>query len=364
LTDTESWLRLLFIPGLGLARRARLIQAFPDATSIFQTSPLDIVRAVPSISPSLARQILNYNCYAEVHRQLQFIRKNSISIITFSQEGYPPLLKTIAFPPILLFYKGMLPDTADSLAVIGSRKPLSYSLDACRNFVRQIAGHTNKPIVSGLALGIDAAAHKEALSCDLPCIGVLAFGFNTFYPAVHQALARQILDQNGVLLSEYPAYTRLTRNNFLERNRIIAGLSKGTLIIQAALRSGSMKTAFMAMDYNRDLFVVPYRYDSPWYEGSHKLLRQGAVFCCSARDILREWDITWEETPQQKKVTLSGLEKKIYHSMTRGNNTVDTLLQTLDCDFMDISEALMNMEINGLIKKDVAGVYSILTPLS
>lgn len=360
MADLESWLRLLYIPRLGVARRAQLIRSFKTANRIFRADPSDISAAVPSISLSLARKIQSYNCYNEVIRQIQFMRKNGISLVTCIDKNFPVNLKNIPYAPIILFYKGCLTDTKNSLGVIGSRRPLNYSVSTSRFMISDLAARTSLPIVSGLALGIDAIAHKEALKHTLPVIGVLAFGFDTFYPAANKALARKILDSEGILFTEYPAFTPLTRNNFLERNRIIAGISRGILIIQAALQSGSMKTAFMALDYNRDLFVVPYRFDSPWFTGSHRLIQQGAVLCCKIQDILREWHITDKDTPQKATIELSCLEKKIYENISRDISSIDTLLNDLECDFMELSEALINMEIKGVIRKDISGQYSII----
>lgn len=215
----------------------------------------------------------------------------NIKHIKKESSDYPSLLKEIKKPPSPLFYKGRLPEPDEfCVGIVGTRKAKSYGKRIAKEIAYELADK-GITIVSGLALGIDAAAHKGTLEAHGRTVGVLANGLDTVYPKEHGTLAQRIVETNGCLVSEYSKGTSPKRNHFLERNRIISGLSKAIVIIEAPSRSGSLNTVRHALEQNREIFVVPGRADNKNYDGSHSLIREGARLVTSADEILKDLGI-------------------------------------------------------------------------
>jgi DNA processing protein len=218
-----------------------------------------------------------------------------ISFVCFWEEAFPPLLRNIPDPPLALFYRGdvsLLKQPA--IGVVGARKPTAYGRAACRHLVKQLA-QTGMVIVSGLAYGIDAEAHRAALDAGAPTVGVMGCGIDQVYPVFHRRLYAEI-GSSGLLLSEYPPGTPAKPGLFPERNRIISGLSLGVLVVEAAERSGSLITADCALEQGREVFAVPGPIFSEVSAGPHNLLKQGAKLVTNAADVLDELGV-WPKTP-------------------------------------------------------------------
>lgn len=217
------------------------------------------------------------------------IERLALDVVLFNDPAFPPLLKTIFHPPKLLFVQGSLP-RLPALTIVGTRHPSSYGLTVTQALVREVATKTNQgvAIISGLAYGIDAAAHSAALAAHIPTVAVLPSGHdrNVLYPPRHKSLAEEIIANGGALLSERPPHERAAKHDFIIRNRLIAGLGLATLVVEAARKSGSLVTAQYALDFGREVLAVPGDITSAQSIGCHHLLRQGAGLCLETNDLL------------------------------------------------------------------------------
>ncbi len=283
------------------------------------------------------------------------------SIRTLLPAEYPSALREIPEPPKTLFIIGELPPgDALWLAVVGSRRYTSYGKEVCEKIIGELAGE-NIVIVSGLALGIDALAHNAALAAGLRTVAIPGSGLGekVLYPASNRGLARRIVEKGGALLSEFSNDFRATPFSFPQRNRLMAGITRGTLVIEAGDRSGTLITARLALDYNRDVFTVPASIFSRNSEGSNRLLKQGASPVVSGRDILEHWGIKenakckfqnaklLEECSEEEKRILSLLNEPL---------PKDELLGALKMPIHEANALLSAMEIKGMIKETMGEI--------
>jgi len=228
------------------------------------------------------------DAYAE--KEWERLSSLDISLSLPEEASYPARLREIPFPPLGVYVKGALPRNVPAVAIVGTRKASYDGRSIARALARDLAA-SGVSIVSGLAFGVDREAHEGCLEAGGHTVAVLANGLDRVYPASHETLAKRILKEGGALLSEYPLGTPTLPYRFLERNRIISGLSLGVVVVEAPLASGAMATARFALEQNRDVFVVPGPARHPHFEGSHKLLKEGAQLVTHASDILESLDI-------------------------------------------------------------------------
>ena len=237
------------------------------------------------------------NIKIDVDNEWQRISRQNIRLILTDDQEYPSLLREIPFPPLGIYIKGKLPKNNETqVAIVGTRKATMVGRDIAERFAKEL-GENGITIVSGLALGIDSASHLGALKAKAKTIAVLGNEIGSFYPRQNHRLAKQILETGGCIISEYPLGCPTYRNNFLARNRIISGLSTGVIIIEAPFESGSLNTARYAIEQNREIFVVPGPLNNKNYEGSLKLLREGARLVTSAENILEDLGIETKALP-------------------------------------------------------------------
>ncbi|MBI2049174.1 MAG: DNA-protecting protein DprA [Parcubacteria group bacterium] len=284
---------------------------------------------------------------------------DSIKVLTPAE--YPSALREIPEPPKMLSIIGELPpEDALWLAVVGSRRFTSYGKEVCEKIIGELSGQ-NIVIVSGLALGIDAIAHHAALATGLTTVAIPGSGLGeaVLYPRTHLTLARHIVEKGGALLSEFPNDFRATPFSFPQRNRLMAGITRGTLIIEAGEKSGTLITARLALDYNRDVFVVPASIFSRNSAGSNRLLRQGAAPVTCGADILEQWGIVENEKCKFQNAKLleecSDEEKKIL-SLLNEPLPRDEIIRTLGMPVHEASALLSAMEIKGLIKESMGEI--------
>ncbi len=282
--DLRHWLALLRAPGLDGSRLTALLEVLgtPDAAFTAATRQLDTLSLTPN-----ARRWLAKPDWARVDDDLAWLERTGASLLIHGQPGYPPLLADLPDAPAVLYVQG---DPAcllqPQLAMVGSRNPGPQGLATARDFASYLA-RAGLTITSGLALGIDAASHEGALAGGGATVAVCGAGLDQIYPARHRALAEQI-SAHGALVSEYPPGTPPLKENFPRRNRIISGLALGTLVVEAALRSGSLITARLAGEQGREVFAIPGSIHNPLSRGCHQLIRQGAKLVETAQDILEE----------------------------------------------------------------------------
>lgn len=278
------WLALLRVPGIGPINFMRLIQHFGDPPQILAAGNAEWQRI--GLTEKLRRHLQQPD-WAGVDKDLQWIENSHCQVITLNEEIYPPLLRKIHDPPPLLFILGN-PQLLSSLqlAIVGTRSPSAYGQKIAHEFSKYLssAGFT---ITSGLALGIDAASHWGTFAGNGKTIAVAGTGLDRVYPAQHRELAHKIAKE-GALISEFLPGTPANKENFPRRNRIISGLSLGTLIVEASLHSGALYTAQQALEQGREIFAIPGSIHNPLVKGCHKLIKEGAKLVESASDIAEE----------------------------------------------------------------------------
>ncbi len=355
--ELASWLRLTLIPGIGGEARRALLNTFGLPHAIFAASQ-HALSAI--IDPALAERLLRHECASEIETALEWEAQPGNRLLTLADADYPQNLLTADDPPVLLYAKG---NTAmlnrPMLAVVGSRNATAQGLRDAEAFARAL-GDAGLTIVSGLALGIDAAAHRGALATAAGTVAVIGTGADRLYPARNEALARNIAEQ-GAVLSEFPLGTPALASNFPRRNRIIAGLGLGCLVVEAAPRSGSLITARLAAESGREIFAIPGSIHSPLSRGCHQLIRQGAKLVESAQDILEE--LRWGSSPVttlapgQPSAPGNDSEEQVLAFLGNAPCALDTLSARSGLTPADLLAMLLPMELAGRVAQLPGGLY-------
>ena len=285
-----------------------------------------------------------------LNRNIASYEKDGVQLITFNNANYPYILKEISTPPLCLYCKGDIELlNTFSLAVVGTRKPTEYGIQVTKQYCKELT-MSNVTIVSGLAMGIDGTAHTTALENKGETIAVLAGGFNHIYPATNYQLANEII-ANGLLISEYPPNTKPLSYYFPVRNRIIAGLSKGVLVPEMGEKSGSMHTINYAIEYNRDIFVVPGKITSPMSKGANLLIKnlQGCI-TISPEDVLENYKLIKEEKPKiNQQLDLNS--QMILNFIESEKRTYQEILDYTKLPANELNTLLIMLEIEGLLIK-------------
>lgn len=351
----RAWLALLHTYGLG----NRTLYPLLD-----EHSPEQLLTNPPESLPAEIRETLRHPPTDLIDRDLEWLAQDNNQIVCLSDPDYPALLRLIPDPPLLLFIHGN-PDVLalPQLAMVGSRNPTSGGLQTARDFARHLA-EGGFAITSGLALGIDAAAHEGALKGNGITLAVTGTGLDRVYPARHHQLAHAIAEQ-GALISEFPPGTPPKAENFPRRNRIIAGLSLGTLVVEAALRSGSLITARLASEQGREVFAIPGSIHNPLARGCHALIRQGAKLVETAQDILEELGaITGAMLPEDETadvpaaaVALDEEHRQLLDTMGYDPLTMDEIVTRSGLTAPAVSSMLLILELDGLVKSQPGGRF-------
>lgn len=356
--ELGSWLRLTAIPGIGGEAQRKLLKAFGLPEAVFSAG----VRALAAvIGHDLAEQLLHHDTGADIEAGLAWADQPGNKVLTLADAAYPKALLDQPDPPVLLYAKGCVELlNRPAFAVVGSRNATRQGEANAESFAEAIstAGIT---IVSGLALGIDAAAHRGALKSPASTIAVIGTGPDRIYPARNQDLARRIAEY-GLIVSEFPVGTPPLANNFPRRNRIIAGLGLGCLVVEAAQRSGSLITARLAAEAGREVFAIPGSIHSPLARGCHALIRQGAKLVESAQDILEE--LRWEtafSSAESADSTDSPEETVLLALLGHDPCTVDALIERSGLTADTILAMLMALELDGRAAQLPGGLYQRLS---
>ena len=348
-------LALLEIKDLGSVSIRKIIQTFGSAHKVFYSEPEEIV-SLTGIKLDTAKKIKSFSNWQKIDDLTNQCEKKQIKILTINDESYPQLLKEIYDPPVVLFCKGiLLPQDNFGLAVVGSRQLSDYGKRVTEKFAFELAS-CGITIVSGLARGIDSVAHISALSAQGRTIAVLGSGILKIYPPENKKLSEQII-QRGAILSEFYPETPPKRENFPKRNRIISGMTIGTLVTEATTNSGALITAKLALEQGREVFAVPGNITSKNSEGTNFLIKNGAKLVQKIEDILEEIKpfipslkesyISLESTI---KVDLNDEENAIFSLLDKPLNLEEIVLKT-GFGISRILEILLKLEINGLISR-------------
>ncbi|MBN1251770.1 MAG: DNA-processing protein DprA, partial [Bacteroidales bacterium] len=282
------------ISGIGNMNAKKLIAYIGSVEGIFKEKRQNLEK-IPGIGTKLSLEISNSNALNEAEQEISFINKNNIEAIFFTEKTYPERLKHCEDSPIIIYKKGKFDlNKTKILSIVGTRNASQYGKDNCNKLITDLfeSGH-NPLIVSGLAYGVDICAHKAAIKNNLATVAVLGHGLDIIYPAAHKNYAKEIL-QNGALLSEFSSNSKLDPSNFVKRNRIIAGMSDATIVVESAKKGGSLITAELANSYNRDVFAFPGRINDKFSEGCNLLIKTNrAALIESYKDI--EYILGWEK---------------------------------------------------------------------
>ena len=353
------------IPRVGDISARKLVSHFGNVEAVFQESYRNLTR-IPGIGSGLARYITDRSYLEAAEKEAEYVTKNNIRTFFYLDNDYPFRLRQCDDSPVVFFFRGNCDLNASKIiSVVGTRSATTRGKEVCEKIIAGLADrHPDLIIVSGLAYGIDITAHKSALSNNLPTIGVLANGLKTIYPSIHRSTAQAIL-KNGGLLTDFLSDALPERNNFIKRNRIIAGLSDATVVVESGIKGGALITADIANSYNRDVFAVPGRPDDQWSAGCNSLIRSNkAALCESADDI--EYFLNWEpeksRLPVQRSLfsELDETEKKIYELITRdGELNIDAICRSLDLPVYKLSSLLLQMEFKGLVRCYPGNLYRI-----
>jgi DNA processing protein len=359
---------LIQIPGIGSLYAKLLTEYFGSARKLFGATRAEL-SGIPGVGnvllSTLCDKITKKNVLLRAEKELKFTHQHGIEIFTYSDQSYPSKLKECDDGPFLLYYKGSQGlNKRRVIAVVGSRKATAYGEDLTRKIISELQGQSIT-VVSGLAYGIDSYAHKFSLQFNVPTIGVLGHGLDKIYPQKNREMAKQMLDQGG-LLSEFMSQTNPERENFPKRNRIIAGMADATVLVEAATKGGSLITANIANSYGRDVFAVPGRSIDRYSLGCNALIKSNrAALIESGEDILRE--MNWfEETQIKSKESqhlfsqLKGEEEKIVKIIQKkGLASKEQIALILNKSVQMVSESLFNLELNGIIKSLPGNSYQI-----
>jgi DNA processing protein len=356
---------LSLIPGIGDINARKLVAHVGSVEGVFSESFRTLIK-IPGIGKSLATSVCEKSYIDAAEKEAEYVTRNNIRTFFYLDNDYPFRLRQCEDSPVTFYFSGNSDlNTAKILSVVGTRNATPRGKELCDKIIGGLAiDHPDLLIVSGLAYGIDIAAHRAALASNLKTIGVLAHGFRTTYPSVHRATANEIT-RNGGLLTDFVSDALPERNNFLKRNRIIAGLSDATLVVESGIKGGALITADIAGSYNRDVFAVPGRPSDQWSAGCNSLIRNNkAALIGNSEDIeyFLNWKSAGKKEPRQISLfnELSGPEKLIYENLNiNGEMNIDNLCRVLDIPVYKLSALLLQMEFNGIIKCYPGNLYRV-----
>ncbi len=339
-----AWLRLTLIPGIGGETQRKLLAAFGLPEAIFAAGRL----ATRAVAGDRADLLFDFDPAEAVDRSMAWAAQPGQHIVTLADADYPKALLEIADPPCLLYVRGD-PELLGKrgLAVVGSRNATPQGLQTAENFAKALAGK-GLAIISGLALGIDAAAHRGALAAGGATIAVIGTGADRLYPARNRELALAIAE-HGAIVSEFPLGTPAIAANFPRRNRIISGLSRGVLVVEAAPESGSLITARLAAEQGREVFAIPGSIHSPVARGCHKLIKQGAKLVETAQDILEEFGNYPETADSGPSTLLAGEENTVLGALGHDPCNLDDLAERTGLAADRLLTELLTLELAGQI---------------
>jgi len=351
--ELGAWLRLTLIPGVAGDCQRQLLKAFGSPQAVFSAAP-SALREVAGAEA--AARLLAYDCDGDVASALAWTAEPGNHVVTLADADYPRALLDSPDPPTVLYARGRLEFlNRPALAIVGSRSATPQGEANAEAFAAALTG-VGLAVISGLALGIDAAAHRGALKAEGATIAVVGTGADRIYPSRNEVLAREIA-KRGLLISEFPLGTPARAANFPRRNRIIAGLALGCLVVEAAERSGSLITARLAGEAGREVFAVPGSIHSPQAKGCHKLIRQGAKLVESAQDILEElrWSATSPKAPEGAPAGAEGAS--LLARMGHDPVDLDTLATRTGLTADGLLAMLLPLELEGRVAQLPGGRY-------
>jgi DNA processing protein len=343
------------VEGVGDIMAKRLLNHCGSAEAIF-SSKLSKLAAIDGVGKILLNNLKNTAVFAQAETELKFIQNNKINISFYKDESYPERLKHCIDSPILLFTAGNINlNQKRIISIVGTRQITSYGTDFCKKLIADLSP-LDPVIVSGFAYGVDIVAHQAALENNMQTIGVLAHGLNQIYPKNHKKYMSKV-EENGGFMTEFWSNSSPERENFVKRNRIVAGISEATIVIESADKGGSLITAYMASDYNRDVFAVPGRVSDKYSQGCNNLIKtQRAHVLTSVADLvyILNWEIDQKKQPTIQKelfITLEPDEQLVFDFLQKnGKEQLDSIALACNLPVFKLSSLLLNMELKGILR--------------
>jgi DNA processing protein len=349
-------LRLQKTKTVGDILAKKLIAATGDVSQIFEEKTANLLK-INGIGTRITKELFDKKTIKRAEEELEYIKKNNIAISYFLEDKYPKNLQQCIDSPILFFQDGKINlNNERIISIVGTRNMTSYGRDFCKELIAGLKEY-NPIIVSGFAYGVDICAHKEAIKNELQTIAVLAHGFDQIYPKIHKKYINQVND-NGGFLTEFWHDENPLRENFLKRNRIVAGISQATIIVESADKGGSLVTADIANSYSRDVFAVPGRTTDLYSRGCNQLIKTNkAAVLTSANDVAKmlNWDLQQSKNPslqqQQLFVELNNVEQKIYdYLFNNGKQVLDVVAIECSIPVYKLAPLLLQLEMKGVLK--------------
>src|SRR5438045_377335 len=356
MTPTEASIALNMLPTMGPVRLRKLLEVFETPDRVL-AAKRDALRAVEGIGREVVDQILNWESLVDLPAELQRVHDFGATVITAESPLYSKQLREIHAPPIVLYVWGELSERDQhAIAVIGSRRTTHYGLESAKKLSYQLA-YAGLTVISGLARGIDTAAHQGALAAKGRTIAIIGSGLSKLYPPENSALAERIRNGNGAVISEFSMEIEPDRQTFPMRNRIISGWSQGILVVEAGLNSVALITASQAIEQGRSVYAVPGHINAPSAMGSNRLIQQGAKLVMDASDILDDLQILLPETKIVPTLAgrplpeLSESERSVYNAIDSTETRIDTIATKCNLPTAAVSSTLLRLELKRLVKQ-------------
>ncbi len=361
--STEACIALNMLPTMGPVRLRKLLEVFETPERIL-SARRSALRTIDGIGNEVAEQIANWESTVDLSAELERIREFGAEVITAESPTYPRQLREIHASPIVLYIWGELTERDQhAIGVIGSRRTSHYGAECAKKLSYQLA-YAGLTIISGLARGIDTAAHQGALAAKGRTIAVIGSGLTKLYPPENAALADKIRSGNGAVVSEFSMTVEPDRQTFPMRNRIISGWSHGILVVEAGLNSGALITASQAIEQGRSVYAVPGHINAPTAHGSNRLIQQGAKLVMDASDILDDLQILLPEKEKLPEASarplpeLSEDERRVYDAIHAAETPIDAIAAASNLPSATVSSALLRLELKHLVKQ-LPGKYFV-----
>ncbi len=355
MTDREACIALNLISGIGYVKFTALCDEFGSPAAALD-APEAALRRVRGVGGQLAGRIANF-APETLEAELELAERCGVRIISLHDGAYPDVLRNLYDPPLVLYVRGTLPSFPDrAVAVVGSRRMSNYGARMARSVAADAAG-SGYAVVSGLAYGVDTVAHRAAVDASGVTVAVLGAGLMHIHPRENVPLAREIVERGGALVSEFPLDFPVARNNFPRRNRIVAGLCRATLVIEAGLESGALITARMALENGREVFAMPGHADNPQAAGCHRLIKEGAGLIENFGDVLESFGVgllpgfaPGDPLSDDPLSDLSPELRLVFDALAPGDATLETLQERTGLATGELLAALMRLELKLLVE--------------
>lgn len=358
-------LALSFVEGIGVIRAHQLLRHFESIESVYKAKWIDF--AAIGFNKKIVDQIISKSTFQKADTELEFAFKNNIDVLTFNHKDYPARLNLLEDKPMVVYVKGNIhSQIKKSLAIIGTRKSTEYGAKFLEDFFEELKHVQNIAVISGLAMGIDYKAHKLSLKHGVPTIAVMGVSLHSIYPAYHTRMAEEILEQNGGWITETSSQDYTNQGVFPKRNRIIAGMSDALFVVETNVKGGSMITANLGNDYNKDVFALPGRVNDISSKGCNDLIQNNKAHLVNKPLDLLEMMHWTEKTNKKLPITIeldfegTDLQKKIINMVRNFPKiNIEKLSETLNLTSTELAESLVTLELDGILRTLPGNKYEI-----